>query len=70
MPLKSRSLVSYKMGYDPDTPKKTKSIEVDENGAKRTFAIPVVSGEKEVEFQINEQLTVFLSFNNFSVYWS
>ena len=60
--VKTKSLVSYKIGYNPDSTKKIKSIEFEENGATRTFAVPVVSGEKEIEYQINEQLPIFLSY--------
>ena len=56
---KSKSLVSYKIGYNPDAAKKTKSIEFDANGVIQTFAITVVLGDKEVEYQINEQLPIF-----------
>ena len=56
---KSKSLVNYKIGYNPDAAKKTKSIEFEDNGVTQTFAIPVVSGDKEVEYQINEQLPIF-----------
>lgn len=80
--VKSKSLVKYKMGYNPDATKKTKKIEVEEHGATRTFAIPVVSGDKPIEYQINEQLPIFLDlahvrgyngqtkFSNFGQYLS
>ena len=64
---KTKSLVSYNIGYNPDSKKKTKSIEVEENGATQTFAVPVVSGEKEVEYQINKQLPIFFSYPTRSV---
>ncbi len=62
--VKAKSLVNYKLTYDPDSTKKTKFIEVESNGATRTFAIPVVSGEKNIEFQINEQLPLFFELVN------
>ena len=57
--VKSKPLVYYKIGYDPDTKKKSKSIEVENNNATRTFAIPIVSGDKPIEFQVNEQLPIY-----------
>ena len=79
---KTKSLITYKIGYNPDSPKKTKSIEFEDNGATRTFAIPVVSGSKNIEFQVNEQLPIFFEladtlgyngqdkFNHFGEYLS
>lgn len=53
-------LISYKRGYDPDSIKNTKSVEFnDAHGDKRTISIPVVSGAKPVEFQVNEQMPLF-----------
>ena len=47
----AKSLVEYKQGYNPDGKKKHKSIGIDfDNGAKETFDIPIVSGNKGVEF--------------------
>ena len=62
--VKSKPLVHYKIGYDPDSKKKTKSIEVENVNATRTFAIPIVSGKKTIEFQVNEQLPVFNDLAN------
>ena len=59
MVLKAKSLVLYKIGYDPDGKKKSKAIEVAHGGATRTFAVPIVSGDKGIEFQISEQLPIF-----------
>ena len=58
---KYKSLVNYKIGYKPDAPKKTKNIEIEDNGATTTYAIPVVSGDKDIEFQVQEQLPIFFS---------
>ena len=35
---------------------KSKSVEVKEDGAKLNFVIPIVSGKKDLEFMINEQI--------------
>ena len=68
--VKAQSLVNYKIGYDHDSTKKTKSIEVEENGATITFAVTVVSGEKDVEYQINEQPNFFELSNMLPrLYW-
>ena len=61
---KYKSLVNYKIGYKPDAPKKTKNIEIEDNGATTTYAIPVVSGDKDIEFQVQEQLPIFFSLAN------
>ena len=55
-------MVNAKIGYDHDFTKKTKSIKVEENGSTRTFPVTVVSGEKDVEYQINKQLPIFSSY--------
>ena len=56
----AKSLVTYKIGYNPDGRKKHKSVEVAfKNGATQTFEIPIVSGEKDIEFQANEQLPLY-----------
>ena len=65
---KSKPLVNYKLGYKPDAPKKTKDVEITDNGATKTFAIPVISGDKPIEFQINEQLPIFLDLANLQGY--
>jgi hypothetical protein len=58
--LTAKSLVTYKIGYNPDGKKKHKSVEVAfNNGATQTFEIHIVSGEKEIEFQVNEQLPLY-----------
>ena len=58
--MRSQPLVSYKRGYDVNKKiPNTKDTEVDNGGVKRIFAVPLVSGELEVEFQINENLTAF-----------
>ena len=79
----AKSLVEYKQGYNPDGKKKHKSIGIDfDNGAKETFDIPIVSGNKGVEFQVSEQLQLYDSlatslvytgpqkFDNYSTYLS
>ena len=60
--VKSKSLVNYKIRYNPDATKKTKSLEIKDNGVKTTFSIPVVSGDKDIEYQVNEQLEIFLTW--------
>ena len=42
--MKAKSLIHYKIGYDPDKKQKSKSVEVEEDGAKQTFLVPIVSG--------------------------
>ena len=50
----------YKIGYNPDRKKKHKSVKVAfVNGASQTFEILIVSGEKDIEFQVNEQLSLY-----------
>ena len=47
----AESLVTYKIGYNPDGKNKHKSVEVAfNNGATQTFEIPIVLDEKEIEF--------------------
>ena len=54
------SLVMYKIGYNPDGKKKYKSVEVAfKNGATQTFEISIVSGEKDIEFQVNKKLPLY-----------
>ena len=53
--MKAKSLIRYKIGYDPDKKQKRKSVEV-EDGAKLIYVIPIVSGEKDLEFMTNEQI--------------
>ena len=65
----AKSLVTYKIGYNPDGKKKHKSVEVAfENGATQTFEIPIVSGEKDIEFQVNEQLSLYDGLTEALVY--
>ena len=59
---KVKSLLKYKISYDPDAKRKTKSVEVESNGVTRTFAVPIVSGDRGIEFQINEQLPIFSNY--------
>ena len=54
--MKAKSLIRYKVGYDPDKKQKSKSVEVEEDRAKQAFVAPIVSGEKDLEFTINEQI--------------
>ena len=54
--MKAKSLICYKIGYDPDKKQKSKSVEVKEDGAKVIYVIPIVSGEKDLEFMINKQI--------------
>ena len=55
----SKSIITYKLVYDPDKKKKCKTVQVEQNGTTNFFAIPIVSGEKGVEFQLNEQTKPF-----------
>jgi len=52
--MKTKSLVDYKRGYNPDSKKKCKTVEVVDNGTTRPYDIPVVSGDKNVEYQLVE----------------
>ena len=55
-----KSLVTYKIEFNPDGKKKQKSVEVAfENGATQTFEFPIVLGEKDIKFQVNEQLPLY-----------
>ena len=54
--MKTKSLVNYKRGYNPDSKKKCKLVEVNDNGTTRTFS---VSGDKNFEYQLVEQLPLF-----------
>ena len=55
--MKAKSLIRYKIRYDPDKKQKSKSAEVEEDGATLIYVIPVVSGKKGLEFMINEQIS-------------
>ena len=54
--MKAKSLICHKMGYDPDKRQKSKLVEVEEDGAKQTFVVPILSGEEDLEFTINKQI--------------
>ena len=55
--MRLQPLVSYKRGYDVNKKlPNSKATEVDGGIAKRIIAVPVVSGELEVEYQVNENL--------------
>ena len=54
--MKAKSLICYKIGYNPDKKQKSKSVEVKEDGAKLIHVIPMVSGKKDLGFMINEQI--------------
>ena len=54
--MKAKSLIRYQIGYDPDKKQKSKSVEVEEHGAKLIYVIPIVSREKDIEFMLNEQI--------------
>ena len=60
----SKSIVTYKLVYDPDKKKKCKTVQVEQNGTTNFFAIPIVSGEKGVEFQLNEQTKPFFELSD------
>ena len=57
--MKAKSLICYKIGYNPDKKQKSKSVEVKEDGAKLIHVIPMVSGKKDLGFMINEQIPPF-----------
>ena len=44
--MKAKSLICYKIEYDPDKKQKSKPVEAKEDGAKLIYVIPIVSGEK------------------------
>ena len=44
------------MHTTPTRNKKVKLVKVKEDGAKFNFVIPIVSGEKDLEFMINKQI--------------
>ena len=54
--MKAKSLITYKIGYDPDKKQKSKSVEVEYDGATQNFVIPIVSGKKDLKFMVNKQL--------------
>ena len=56
---KVKSLLNYKLNYDPDGKQKTKSVKVEANGVTQPFTMPIVSGDRGIEFQINEKLQFF-----------
>lgn len=66
----AKSLVTYKIGYNrPDGKNKHKSVKVAfNNGATQTFEIPIVLDEKEIEFQVNEQLPLYYGLAEALVY--
>ena len=54
--MKAKSLIRYKIRYNPDTKEKSKSVEVEKDGAKLIYVIPIVSDKKDIEFMIKEQI--------------
>ena len=45
--MKAKSLIRYKIGYDPDKKQKSKSAEAEEDGERQNLVIPIVAGKKE-----------------------
>ena len=55
--MKAKSLICYKIEYDHDKKQKSKLVEVEEDGAKLIYIIPILSGKNNLEFMIiNEQI--------------
>ena len=54
--MKAKSLIRYKIRYDPDKKQKSKSVEAKEDGVKLIYIISILSGKKYLEFRINQQI--------------
>ena len=50
--MKVKSLICYKIGYNPDKKQKSKLVEVNEDGTKLMYVIPIVSDKKGLNFMI------------------
>ena len=53
---KAKSLICYNRIQPQQEQVENKSVEVEEDGTKLNYVIPVVSGEKDLEIMINEQI--------------
>ena len=57
--MKAKSLIRYKIGYDPDKNQKSKSAEAGEDGERQNFVTSIVASKKNLEFMINGQIPLY-----------